>query len=276
MPTIPDTCKKSLTNTATAAVGLLSALKTQKKISCLLMLSVLIIALTLSGVRPALSQTIVLNTANDPPNSTDDHDGIGDRIMTEAFRRMGINLRIVKLPSERALINANNGVDDGNFARVEGMEKLYPNLMRVQEDITSFEFVAFSKKVSLRTASWETLKPYNVGIITGWKILESNIQGVKSLTKVKDEKILFPLLTNDKVDLVVYDRLQGKVFLQQHAADNIRVLKPPLAVKKMYPYLHKRHAELVPRLEQTLRVMKADGSFNRITREALKTFFPAE
>lgn len=276
MPTMPDTSNESLTNTTTTAAGLLFARKAQEIFSCLLMFSVLMITFTLSGVRPALSQTIVLNTANDPPNSTDDHNGIGDRIMTEAFRRMGINLRIVKLPSERALVNANNGVDDGNFARVEGMEKLYPNLMRVQEDITSFEFVAFSKKVSFRTTNWETLKPYHVGIITGWKILESNIQGVKSLTKVKDENILFPLLTNEKVDLVVYDRLQGKVFLQQHAADEIRVLKPPLAVKKMYPYLHKRHAELVPRLEQTLRGMKEDGSFNRITRETLKTIFLAE
>lgn len=240
------------------------------------MFSAFMIALALSGVRPALSQTIVLNTANDPPNSTDDHNGIGDRIMTEAFRRLRINLKIVKLPSERALVNANNGVDDGNFARVEGMEKLYPNLIRVSEDITSFEFVAFSKKASFSTTSWETLKPYHVGIITGWKILESNILGGKSLTKVKDENILFPLLTNDKVDLVVYDRLQGKVFLQQYAADDIKALKPPLAVKKMYPYLHKRHADLVPRLEQTLRGMKHDGSFNRITRETLKSFSLAE
>lgn len=232
----------------------------------------MVLTLALSFARPVLSQTIVLNTANDPPNSTDDHTGIGDRIMIEAFRRLGMPLKIVRLPSERALVNANDGLDDGNFARVEGMEKIYPNLIRVAEEITTFEFVAFSKNAAMKTTGWESLKPYHVSIITGWKILENNIAGVKSLTKVKDEQHLFALLLSGKTDLVVYDRMQGKVVLQQLKAEGVKALKPPLAVRKMYPYLHKRHAGLVPKLEQTLREMKRDGSFKRIVAETLRSY----
>ena len=234
-------------------------------------ISAFVIMLALSGALPALSQTLVLNTANDSPNSTDDHTGICDRIMTEAFRRMGISLKIVNLPSERAHVNANDGIDDGNFARVEGLDKRYPNLIRVAEEITTFEFVAFSGKTLVTTTGWDTLKPYHVGIITGWKILEDNITGVRSLTKVRDEKLLFSLLLAGKADLVVYDRMQGKVVIKQLAAKGIKALKPPLAVKGMYPYLHKRHADLVPRLEQTLRGMKDDGTVKRITRETLRS-----
>lgn len=231
----------------------------------------IMLVIALSMARPAHSQTIVLNTANDSPNSTYDHTGICDRIMTEAFRRMGITLKIVNLPSERALVNANEGLDDGNFARVEGLDKQYPNLIRVSEEITTFEFVAFSRKAAFKTAGWDSLKPYNVGIITGWKILENNIAGVKSLTKVSDELLLFKLLLNAKVDVVVYDRMQGKVVLNRLAAEGIRELKPPLAVKGMYPYLHKRHADLVPKLEHTLWAMKKDGTFKRIVGETLRT-----
>ncbi|GAM09871.1 putative protein [Geobacter sp. OR-1] len=231
---------------------------------------------TLLFTRPVLSQTIVLNTANDSPNATDDHKGICDRIMLEAFKRMGIPVKIIVLPSERALINANEGIDDGNYARVEGLDKQYPNLIRVKEEITTFEFVAFSRTVPLKITGWESLKPYNVGIITGWKILENNIVGVKSLSKVSNEQLLFNLLILGKVDLVVYDRRQGKVVLKQLADKEIKIYNPPLAVRKMYPYLHKRHADLVPRLEQVLRAMKKDGTYKRIVDESLRTISVTE
>lgn len=257
--------------TINAPRKLLFSQRALRMISNMLMPTAIMFVLTLAIIQPAYTQTIVLNTANDSPNSTDDHTGICDRIMTEAFRRMGITLKIVNLPSERALINANEGLDDGNFARVEGLDKQYPNLIRVSEEITTFEFVAFSRKAAFKTTGWDSLKPYNVGIITGWKILENNIVGGKSLTKVSDEHQLFKLLLSGKVDLVVYDRMQGRVVLNRLTAGGIRALKPPLAVKGMYPYLHKRHAGLVPKLEHTLRAMKKDGTFKRIAGESLRS-----
>lgn len=230
----------------------------------------ILVALALAGASPARSGAIVLNTSNDPPNATDDHTGLCDRIMIEAFKRLGLALEIVNLPSERALINANEGLDDGNFARVEGLEKQYPNLIRVAEEITTFEFVAFTTRDAFKPSGWESLKPYDVGIITGWKILESNITGVKSLTKVRDEKLLFGLLAAGKADVVVYDRRQGRVVLRQLGLRGITAREPPLAVRGMYPYLHKRHADLVPRLERTLREMRRDGTLRRIAAETLR------
>jgi polar amino acid transport system substrate-binding protein len=217
------------------------------------------------------SQTLIFNTSNAPPNSTDTATGSCDRILTEAFRRLGMNLKIVQLPSERALQNANQGIDDGNFVRVEGMEKMYPNLIRVPEAITTLEFTAFTKNDSIRITNWESLVPYRVAIVNGWKILENNIVGVKSLTKVRDEHVLFPLLLTGKVDIVVYDRRQGEYALKQLGAEGVRALQPPLIVKPMYPYLNKRHADLVAKLDQTLKAMKKDGTVKRIVTETLRT-----
>ena len=38
----------------------------------------------------------------------------------------------------------------------------------------------------------------------------------------------------------------------------------------VYPYLHKRHAELAPRLAAALRQMRAEGLFERYRAEVLK------
>lgn len=227
----------------------------------------ILVALAFAAAGPALCGTLVLSTDDAAPIATTDHTGIGDRSVIEAFRRLGLALEIVNFPSERALINANEGVEDGSYSRVEGLEQQYPNLIRVAEELTTFEFVAFSAGARFKTTDWRSLQPYTVGIVTGWKILERNITAVKSLTKVRDEKLLFGLLAAGKADVVVYARLQGRVVLQQLGMRGITELEPPLAVKSMYLYLHKRHAGLVPRLEQTLREMKKDGTMQRIVAE---------
>jgi len=218
------------------------------------------------------AESMVFNTADDPPNATADHRGLVDLVMIEAFRRLAIPLTISYLPAERAMLNADAGIDDGSYSRVEGLEAIYPHLIRVPEPVTTFEFVAFGKGPDFRTDGWESLRPYNVGIITGWKILEKNIRETKSLTKVSSAAALFSLLERERADLVVYDRLQGMVLLRELAFDNIRILAPPLAVRKMYPYLHEKHASLVPELAATLREMKRDGTYKAIMDRVLQDF----
>jgi polar amino acid transport system substrate-binding protein len=214
--------------------------------------------------------TIVLNTADAAPNSTPTLTGICDKVIKAAFKRIGVPVRIIRIPSERALITANDGIDDGNYARIKGMETIYPNLIRVPESIIKFEFVAFSKKSDIKISGWDSLKPYNIGFITGWKILEANITGTKSLIKVKNERVLFDVLNEDKVDIIVYDRLQGLTLLRELKYGDIHSIKPPIAVKDMYLYLHKRNKDLVPLLSDAIRGMKKDGTYNKILGESLK------
>ncbi len=243
---------------------------TEKSIRHLVLVVMIILPSVGGGGVATASQTIVFNTSNAPPNATDTATGTCDRILTEAFRRLGMTLKILQLPSERALQNANQGIDDGNFVRVEGMEKMYPNLIRVPEPITTLEFSAFTKDARIRITGWESLAPYRVGIMNGWKIVENNVGHVKSLNKVRDEHVLFPLLLAGKIDIAVYDYRQGEYALKQLGAKGVRALQPPLVVRPMYPYLHKRHADLVPKLDRTLKAMKRDGTVNRIVMETLR------
>jgi len=103
-----------------------------------------------------------------------------------------------------------------------------------------------------------------VGFITGWKILEENVTGVKSLTKVKDDDALFEVLRSDRADLIIFERLQGEAYLKRTGEKGIIPLKPPLARRKMYLYLNRRNASLVPTLAEALRQMKQDGTVRRI------------
>lgn len=222
-------------------------------------------------VTPLAAQpaTLSLNTFAGPPLSTPDQSGYYDQILREAFHRLGISITIGHLPAERSLVNANTGIDDGDFVRIAGIEKIYPYLLRVPEKIDDFEFVAFTKRVNLRTENWEALAPYHVGIVRGWKILEKNLRGVQRLIKVKNQHLLFTMLKQDRVDAVVYARQEGYGLIQQLQIQDAVGLEPPLAKREMFLYLNRKHADLVEPLAMALRQMKADGAYAAIARQTL-------
>lgn len=144
------------------------------------------------------------------------------------------------------------------------MSEKYPGLVQVPEKLVDFEFVAFSKKVDVEMKAWESLHPYDVAIIIGWKILEENIRNTVSLQKVRDVNTLFSLLASDRVEMVVYSRLGGEATIRELGLKGIKTLEPPLASREMFLYLNRKHAGLVAPVSESLRKMKEDGVYQRI------------
>lgn len=217
---------------------------------------------------------LTLNTFAGPPLSNSDHTGYYDRILREAFSRLKIPISFGQLPAERSLQNVDSGIDDGDFVRVAGLDKIYPNLVMVPEKLDDFEFVAFTLGSDFATSSWAALTPYHVGIVRGWKILEQNLAGVKELTLAKNQDQLFSLLKNGRVDVVVYSRHEGNALLSKFDLVNAHVLEPPLAVRPMYLYLNKKHVEVADPLAKTLWKMKEEGIFVDLARQTLSVSLP--
>jgi len=213
---------------------------------------------------------LVINTTGQQPLNTPEQTGFMDLVATEALSRIGIKLKTIQLPAERGLKNTNAGIDDGEMSRIAGLEKHYPNLIRVPEKIMEWEFVVFSPSEINLTSGWQELKPYSVSFINGWKILENSVPSGVSLTKVKNPKQLFNLLQKKRVDLVIYERWGGLHYLKELELDSVKMRRPPLAVREMYVYLHKKHKAIVPKLNNALKQMKKDGSYNKLVQQILE------
>ncbi len=217
----------------------------------------------------SLAQQMVLTTSMTSPLSKEDQTGFYDQVLIEVFRRVEQRIKITHLPTERSITNANLGISDGEFPRISGLDRLYTNLMRVPEKIVDFEFVAFTWRSDIQIKDWSSCKPYNVTIVRGWKILETNLADVRSLVKVKNQKLLFSLLGKHRTDIVVYSRFEGHEMIKQLGLKSIWVLDPPLATREMFLYLNKKHLQLVPVIAGQLRSMKHDGTYDRILQETL-------
>ncbi|MFM2068406.1 MAG: hypothetical protein RLZZ584_3315 [Pseudomonadota bacterium] len=187
----------------------------------------------------------------------------------EALRRIGAELRLVSLPSERSLQEADAGVVDGEGLRVAGLGTQYLNLVQVPERYIGISFVAFARVTPGTPAprleqGWRSLQPYSVAHITGWKLFEASVSGTRAHYKVDKPEQLFRMLDAGRVDLALYTRADGHALLRSMGLGGIREIEPALKDVDMYLYLHRRHAALVPRLAQALRDMKADGTHARI------------
>ena len=233
------------------------------RIALLIMLAWPVVALA--------GEPLVLNTASAPPLR--DHGavpGFQDQLIREAFQRLGIAVEIITLPAERALLNANAGIDDGNLIRVAGLDSLYRNLRMVPEAVMVYDFVAFAQRDDIAIRGWQSLAPHSVGIIKGWKIVEANLPPTSELIHARNPRQVFRLLAEARVDVVIYEAWQGAYWIHTLGLDaNIHELQPPLAREPMFAYLHERHSHLIPRLTRVLRAMKADGSYWRIARQTL-------
>jgi polar amino acid transport system substrate-binding protein len=187
----------------------------------------------------------------------------------EAFRRLGLSFKLVSLPKDEALIQVNSGAYDGDSSRVIDLEKeaAFANLIRVDVVASRSHQVAFALNRHLKIHNWEDLKAQNLTI--------AYPKGqVYSRTRVKRFKIpSHKVLTGESCEQLMDWLLTGRIDVYLDNLENCRILRRSKRYQSIqvaavldaditYPYLHKKHRELIPRLSQALNETLADPNFH--------------
>lgn len=216
----------------------------------------------------APSPSLIINTDGIPPHSRADGSGFEDRIVSEAFRRIGRSIVISRLSSsERCIRNVEDGFDDGNYVRVAGVERQYPNIIMVPEPVSRYSFTAFTREDGPASLTWAELPRYHTGYAVGWKAVEAHLKNKPLAVAARDEEALFTLLVGGRVDVIVSGLDGGNEIIRQRGYKRLRPVLPPLETRDMFLYLNRRHAGLVPGLAEALRQMRKDGTMSRLMRE---------
>lgn len=214
----------------------------------------------------AVAQTTLTFTTADDQNHS--RAKAMNAVLTECFKRMGMALEIIPMPSKRSLKNANNGTEDGNFVRTDGITQAYPNLIKVPERISVNRIVAFSKNTNIKVSGWKSLLKYHVAYVNGWRNCERELKNPKSKTVVKNEELLFTLLEKDRADVGIFGQSTGIEVLKKFGFSDIKALEPPIVVSDLFLYVHKKHESLIPEIIKNLKKMKKDGTYENLVRQA--------
>ncbi|WP_155317576.1 substrate-binding periplasmic protein [Desulfosarcina alkanivorans] len=188
-------------------------------------------------------------------------------VLTECFNRIGIRLNITPMPSKRSLINADRGIEDGNFLRTDTLSYAFPNLVIVPERLSVNRVVAFSKNEKIEINDWKSLFQYHVAYVNGWKNCERELKDHNAKTAVKNEYLLFTLLEKNRADVGIFGLSTGTEVLNKLGYNRIKAIEPPIVTNDLFLYVNKKHAALIPKIVKTLQSIKQDGTYRNIVNQ---------
>ena len=195
-------------------------------------------------------------------------------IYGEAFRRMGVPLKVVTVPTARLPSIVGQGDINGQGSRVFAYAESHPNEVRVEEVLHEVRLALYAFGPPRNAEPPRRLEDLTAGKWTveyrrGVAICEKKLKPVLPAERLSDVTTVEQGLKKLKAgrtdfycdfDTAVRNELVTAEFNGDtgfHQALDLNVGLP------LYPYLHKSHAELAPRLAETLRKMKAEGLIER-------------
>lgn len=179
------------------------------------------------------------------------------QVVKAAARRAGVQVSMQALPSERGMILANRGELDGAIGRTMLATGDYPDLLPVPEPIHLYLPTAYAYRAFDVRGGWEALRGRSVCMRRGYTLTEKRTRGLQR-QRLDNDASLIRMLRSGGCEIAIMG-FDNKAMQAAMASDPALLkLSPPLEEVPLYLVLHKRHADLVPRLAQAIKQVKRD------------------
>jgi polar amino acid transport system substrate-binding protein len=181
-------------------------------------------------------------------------------ILNEAYNSLGIKLKYDVVPAQRALIESNNGHLDGVINRIKGIEKDFPNLIRIPTPICINTYAIYMirghKNVSI------DFDKLTLAIKIGNTPMEQYLDKFQPYKATTYEQLINMLIAK-RIDAVAMNTAAyanavstGNI---QTSIDHIIEVDYTFPIDYGYHYLHKKHFDLVPLISKKLAHLKREG-----------------
>jgi len=183
------------------------------------------------------------------------------QVLADAYGELGAQVQIKAYPAARSIEMANEGLTDAEAWRGPGLDRDYPNLIRVPEPILTLEYRAYSLDKPFRGTNWASLRDHRVCVNLGEKLIEERTRelprelahGVEAALKMLKAGRCDVVLSNQFAWLTM-DHYDLGTFCESSAL---------LEVIPLYHYVNRRRAGLVPGLTAALRDLRESGKLER-------------
>jgi len=184
-------------------------------------------------------------------------------LIREAYRRIGLDVTFMELPTLRELEWADLGEVDGCLVRTTMVAERFPHLVRVRFPLLQHCLAACSLAEGADVQGPGDLQGLRVGACRGslGTIGYLRQQGITPVL-FNDSAAALRALGERRIDTAVGVRLLLKMAAQEQMLQ-VRY-SPSLHKWNFYHWLNREHADLAPRLARVLREMYGDGDTARL------------
>lgn len=230
------------------------------------------------SLRPALLATLLACGAVQAQDkivlaSIVDKDSYGDRLLqliyTDAFRQLHLDVGLRSYPAARASVESKAGNVDGEASRAYEYGALHPELLRVEAVVLEVTTSAFAHEPGIHVRGLESLRgtAYRIEYRAGYAKAARELVGVvppAQLSSVVDSQFGLKKLAIGRTDLFVDVEETVLPLLDVEPFKSAGIYKAGVIdVFPVYCYLGRQHADLVPKLTEILKKMKANGTMER-------------
>ena len=186
------------------------------------------------------------------------------QLLARVYAQAGLPMDIVPQPTARATASIEQGLTDGECARIAPYGLQHPSLLRLEPPIYALSAQAFwlsGRKLPLQRR--EDLANFSLVYMRGVHYAEELAKGLSRATATTSPEQMFRMLAARRVEVVVDAALSAQQCAKQLQLD---IEESPVLLRyEVYHFLHPRHAALVPRLSEALRQLIASGELKRLT-----------
>jgi hypothetical protein len=180
-----------------------------------------------------------------------------------AFSGAGLTYSLTEEPAERALLNLNRGLWDGDANRQEVFGKFAPNAVMIRPHVSIATVFAISASPDVRPKSYAELVNYRIAIPFGYK-------GIDEMTKIarkRDKVTTF----ESCVEMAMLKRVDACILLSDHNTDwtlkgkyGDQAYATVIERIKVYVWLDSSMKAQADSLSHSLQYMEENGDLARI------------
>lgn len=184
-------------------------------------------------------------------------------ILETAYSRLGHTVTFHEMPVRRGVIETNVGHYDADAHRIDGIQLMYPNLIKIDVPINSFALHVFSKYEESTVFTLADLQNYSISTIKGTLLFEQILPEIEPYY-VDSNLQAFLQVTNDRADLAVATDNVWLEFKHKPEFQSIHQHHPAILRQPLYHYVYAEHYDLVAPLTEVLKEMYDSGEMDLI------------
>ncbi|WP_440905319.1 substrate-binding periplasmic protein [Catenovulum sp. SX2] len=179
-------------------------------------------------------------------------------IMQKVYKKIGYDIEVWPLPAARALYMSSQGKADAELGRYGGLSKAYPELIQVSPALVNFSVVMLTTDTNIKTLPDTNALPNPIAIQRG-SVYSKVLIGERTKIEVNSIQQIMKLLQTGRSKIALVDDSYLELINQLNTANNIYIVPLAADAYPVYHYVHQRHRNLIPQIQQALLEMQQQG-----------------